>query len=246
MWLRKLSEAFGQRTVDGERLPFSVVIEMRYIQQLEARRQQDPYILVLLIKVYERIAGRLQPDKTPIFYSAVMNNLGVTYGNLRVDLPEEYQRRSIACFEEALHYRPPETVPFERAGTLMNLGTAYLALATGDREANQKKALSCFKQALQYWTAETAPIHYATLLVHLGSAYRAMQSGDREASLTQAVAYCEEALHFLTPETGPFEYAKAQNCLWTQRDGATKGKFRASDCPLPASSAILYTRSDTF
>jgi CHAT domain-containing protein len=213
MWLRKLSEVLGQRTVNGELILFNIVMKMGYIKRLEARRQRDPHVLVPLIKVYEQIAERLEPDKTPIFYSAVMNNLGVIYGNLRAGQPGEYQWRSIACFEEALRHRLPETVPLERAGTLMNLGTAYIALSTGDREVNQKKALDYFKQALQYWTSETAPFHYATLLVYLGSAYTVMQSGDREASLAQAIAYCEEALRFLTPETDSFEYAKAQNCM---------------------------------
>src|SRR5437867_3731056 len=97
---------------------------------------------------------RVQPDEIPLFYGAILYNLGAAYRDLSTGDRTSNLAQAIHCYQQALRFTTPEAAPLGYAMTQNNLGNAYRELPTGDRAANQAKAITCYQQALRFTTPE--------------------------------------------------------------------------------------------
>ncbi len=197
----------------GVAIPLGFEADINRAQQLEAEMHRDPQVIVPLIHVYERMIERLQPDETPLFYSAIQTRLGSAYSYLLTGDRAANLEQAIHCFQQALRFQTPETAPLDYAHTQNNLGGTYSLLPTGDRATNLEQAIHCYQQALRFQTPETAPLDYAQTQNNLGGTYSLLPTGDRAANLEQAIHCYQQALRFQTPETAPLGYARTQNNL---------------------------------
>ena len=174
-WLRRHPEVIVQKLNRGATVSFGFVTDVLRVRKLEARRKRDPRAIIPLIKVYERIIGRLQFNEDVFFYALTQNKLGNAYSELSSDDNAANLARAITCYQEALRFFTPEETPFEYASTQGSLGNAYWKLLSGDRAANLVQAIVCYQEALRFLTLEDTPSEYADAQNHLNLAYREMQ-----------------------------------------------------------------------
>lgn len=158
----------------GVTVSFGFVIDILRVRKLEARRKQDPRAIIPLIKVYERIIGRLQSNEDVFFYALTQNRLGNVYSELSSDDNGANLARAITCYQEALRFFTPEVTPFEYGIVQGSLGNAYWKLLPGDRAGNLVQAIACYQEALRFLTLEDTPSEYATVQNNLKFAYREM------------------------------------------------------------------------
>jgi tetratricopeptide (TPR) repeat protein len=82
------------------------------------------------IAAYSQALTCYSPEREPLNYAGVQNNIGTACWNLCQYEPSEILLvRAIAAYREALKYRTRELVPAGAAATQNNLGTAYWHLA---------------------------------------------------------------------------------------------------------------------
>ena len=125
-----------QRQKNGAAIPPGFEKDIHRARQLEAQSQRDPRAIVLLIQVYKQILERLQPDKNPVFYNAIQNNLGIAYRNLPDKDRVANLKQAVACYKEALRVWTPEAGDVAYAQTQNNLSNAYGDRPDEDRPAN--------------------------------------------------------------------------------------------------------------
>ena len=90
------------------------------------------------IAAYTAALSCYSPEREPLNYAGVQNNIGTTYWNLAQHEPSELLTvKAIEAYREALKYRTRELVPAAAAATYNNLGTAYWHLAN---QFQQKQA----------------------------------------------------------------------------------------------------------
>jgi tetratricopeptide (TPR) repeat protein len=90
------------------------------------------------IAAYTAALSCYSPEREPLNYAGVQNNLGTACWNLAQHEPSELLTvRAIEAYREALKYRTRELVPAAAAATYNNLGTAYWHLAN---QFQQKQA----------------------------------------------------------------------------------------------------------
>ncbi|NJK65353.1 MAG: hypothetical protein HC789_02755 [Microcoleus sp. CSU_2_2] len=105
------------------------------------------------IAAYAQALTCYSPERDPLNYAGVQNNIGTACWNLCQHEPSEILLvRAIAAYREALKYRTPELVPAAAAATQNNLGTAYWHLANQFQE-KRTRTESLQKAILAYETA---------------------------------------------------------------------------------------------
>ncbi len=109
------------------------------------------------IAAYTQALSCYNPEREPLNYAGVQNNLGTACWNLAQYEPSEILLvRAIEAYREALKYRTRELVPAAAAATYNNLGTAYWHLAN---QFQQKQART--ESLLQAIAAYEAALHIA-------------------------------------------------------------------------------------
>src|SRR5258708_4544807 len=175
-WLRKHPELLAQEQEGRVAVPPGFETDIRRAEQLDAQGERDPRAIVPLIQLYEQILERLQPDKAPLFYASIQNNLGTAYSGLPTGDPATNLEQAIRWYEALMALQHPNTAPLVYAATQNNLGTAYRGLPTGDRTANLEQAIRYYQEALRFRTPEAAPLEYAMTQNNLGVAYRELHN----------------------------------------------------------------------
>ena len=194
-------------------IPPDFAADIQRAKQLEEQRQHDPRAIFLLIQLYERIVGQLEPAEDPTLCAVIRYLLGSVYMDLPTGDRASNLAQAISCYQQALRFWTPEADPLHYAATQNNLGEAYSKLLTGDRTANLAQTINCYQQALRFCTPEADPLHYAMIQTNLGNAYLGLPTGNRAANLAQAISCYQQALRFWTPEADPFHYAATQHNL---------------------------------
>lgn len=185
---------------------FSVVGNFLKVQHLEKQAQQDPRVIGQLIRGYERLLKVFQPERDPLAYAELMNNLGNAYSRLITGRRSANLDKAITSYEEALKFWLPAESPFEYAVTMENMGSAYRDKPE-KRISDLKKAIVCFQNALRFVTPASNSQEYARIQNNMGLAYCDLFFDDAK-NVEAAITCYEEALRFWAPETTPLEYAR--------------------------------------
>jgi len=163
------------------------------------------------IAAYTAALSCYSPEREPLNYAGVQNNIGTTYWNLAQHEPSELLTvKAIEAYREALKYRTRELVPAAAAATYNNLGTAYWHLAN---QFQQKQARTeSLQQAITAYEAavdiagklDRTQLTFDTLAArnNLGLAHyqlatdpdfalnKAAQTGHLEAALDHQLQVC--------------------------------------------------------
>lgn len=106
------------------------------------------------IAAYTEALSCYSPEREPLNYAGVLNNIGTACWNLCQHEPSEILLvRAIAAYREALKYRTRELVPAAAAATHNNLATAYWHLANLEpqsptRIASLQQAIAAYETSL--------------------------------------------------------------------------------------------------
>jgi tetratricopeptide (TPR) repeat protein len=112
------------------------------------------------IAAYTTALSCYSPEREPLNYAGVQNNLGTTYWNLAQHEPSELLTvKAIEAYCEALKYRTRELVPAAAAATYNNLGTAYWHLANQFQQKHARteslqQAITAYEVALDIAATE--------------------------------------------------------------------------------------------
>ena len=163
------------------------------------------------IAAYTAALSCYSPEREPLNYAGVQNNLGTACWNLAQHEPSELLTvKAIESYREALKYRTRELVPAAAAATYNNLGTAYWHLAN---QFQQKQARTeSLQQAITAYEAavdiagklDRTQLTFDTLAArnNLGLAHyqlatdpdfalnKAAQTGHLEAALDHQLQVC--------------------------------------------------------
>ncbi|MBW4495140.1 MAG: tetratricopeptide repeat protein [Oscillatoria princeps RMCB-10] len=184
--------------------------------------QQKQEQLELAIHAYHAALMNVSPQRQPLSYATVQNNLGAVCGELaRYRQPAENWQQSVLAYQEALRYRGWElehslSEPVQYAATLNNLGTAYWNLAQHCQPVpHLRQAISAYNEAIRYCNF-TAPLDCGMLQNNLGTAYwNLAQYEQPEDNLLLAISAYEIALTYRTKAAAPAACAATQNNLGT-------------------------------
>jgi len=178
--------------------------------------------LELAIHAYNAALMNVSPQRQPLSYGTVQNNLAAVYGELaRYRQPAENWQQSVLAYQEALRYSGWElenshAEPLRYAATLNNLGTAYWNLAQHCQPVpHLRQAISAYNEAIRYCNC-TAPLDCGMLQNNLGTAYwNLAQYEQPQENLLLAISAYEVALTYRTFAAVPAACAATQNNLGT-------------------------------
>lgn len=244
-----LAELYRTRIERGDASPQNLTIAIRAYQLvlefLEATSPQVPDILNDLGNLYWMLSRRLEdtqqkllqlelaihayhaalinvsPQRQPVSYATVQNNLAGVCGELaRYRQPAENLQQSVLAYQEALRYgrgeENPHKKPVQCASTLNNLGTAYWNLAQHCQPVpHLRQAISAYNEAIRYCNC-TATLDCGMLQNNLGTAYwNLAQYEQPEENLLEAISAYKIALTYRTLAAFPAGCAATQNNLGT-------------------------------
>jgi hypothetical protein len=244
-----LAELYRTRIERGDASPQNLTIAIRAYQLvlefLEATSPQVPDILNDLGNLYWMLSHRLEdtqqkllqlelaihayhaalmnvsPQRQPVSYATIQNNLAAVCGELaRYRQPAENLQQSVLAYQEALRYgrweENPHKKPVQYAATLNNLGTAYWNLAQHCQPVpHLRQAISAYNEAIRYCHF-TAPLDCGMLQNNLGTAYWNLAQYEQPSeNLLLAISTYEIALTYRTLAAFPAGCAATQNNLGT-------------------------------
>lgn len=157
------------------------------------------------IAAYSQALTCYSPEREPLNYAGVQNNIGTACWNLCQYEPSEILLvRAIAAYREALKYRTRELVPAAAAATQNNLGTAYWHLANQfqqkrTRTESLQQAISAYEAAVDIATElDRTQLTFDPLAArnNLGLAhYQLATDPDFASDKTAQTRHLEAALH---------------------------------------------------
>ncbi len=196
--------------------------------------QMKEYILIA-IKSFKKALKIRTPDRFPMQYATIQNNLGNAYWTLAEveDKAQNCQLAINAC-QEALRFYTPDRFPMQYAMTQNNLGVAYETLAeVEDKAQNCQLAIKAYQEALRFYTPDRFPMRYATIQNNLGVVYKTLAEVENKAQNCElAINACQEALRFYTPDRFPMDYAMTQNNLGVAYKTLAEVENKAQNCEL--------------
>ena len=203
------------------------------------------------ILAYQEAIQVYSPDRSPMQYAAMKNNLAIAYLSLSETEDKAGNcRLALAACREALLYRTKEEHPQAYAASQNNLGNAYLALAEEDEEVKRVKtrkrivdeqgclencrlALDAYSNALQIYSLEEFPRLYATVQNNLANVYLTQgQRVDKTGNCMKAILAAQKALSVFSLEDSPEDYGEAKGSLWLAYLTLADIEYRAENCAL--------------
>ncbi|WP_017715763.1 tetratricopeptide repeat protein [Kamptonema formosum] len=191
-----------------------------------SRRLADPQQkllqLELAIHAYHAALMNVSPQRQPLSYATVQNNLGAVCGELaRYRQPAENWQQSVLAYQEALRYSGADlenshAEPVRYAATLNNLGTACWNLAQHCQPVpHLRQAISAYNEAIRYCNCSPA-LDCGMLHNNLGTAcWNLAQYEQPQENLLQAISAYEIALTYRKKAALPAACAATQNNLGT-------------------------------
>ncbi len=153
-----LATAYWNLAQDGEPLALAKRSEGKRSEGKPAPTGAAPTETIAYLKsaiaAYTTALSCYSPEREPLNYAGVQNNLGTTYWNLAQHEPSELLTvKAIEAYREALKYRTRELVPAAAAATYNNLGTAYWHLANQFQQKHARteslqQAITAYEVAL--------------------------------------------------------------------------------------------------
>jgi CHAT domain-containing protein len=126
-WLRKRPKRHVQGQGSSETIPPGLEVDIRMVNQLEAQMQRDPSAIFELIRVYEQMVKRVQPNKSPRLCGAIQYNLGLAYRALPTGDRSANLEQAITCYQQALRFYTQEATPSQCRVVNRNLADLYFA-----------------------------------------------------------------------------------------------------------------------
>jgi tetratricopeptide (TPR) repeat protein len=217
-WYERIAAKMPQHPVDHPQNKLQAAVQIglgiAYLGRLRGDRRTN---LQRAVTALGRAARFFTPQRAPLDYASIQNNLGLAYRSLsEVEDYVQNLRLAVTAFGHAARYYAPAAHPLEFAVVQNNLGATYITLsASADRKNNLRNAIQAFRRALTFLKAEEAPLYFALTHNNLGIAYAELaelEEGEtRTENLRRAMTAFQRAGRFLTEDHAPMHYAQVLN-----------------------------------
>lgn len=181
--------------------------QLTLMQDLSRREERDPRLKRDLLKVYDEMLERLDPERYLLGRVVLLS----WYAKKILELPGisdiEKQNSAFNRLIEATALMPKEMDPTAYAYAHKILGDVYAQRRNGNREYLLARAVECYQAALQVYTPEFSAFDHGDVLLALGDTYAAWPSSSPIEHLERALAQYQAALSQYPASKAPLERA---------------------------------------
>jgi CHAT domain-containing protein/tetratricopeptide (TPR) repeat protein len=175
--------------------------------ELEKRDQRDQQVKRDLLKLYDQMLERLDPEQHALARALVL----MWYTEKMYGISDigdiEKNDTALRLLTEAAGLVRKDAQPDAYAYVHKRLGDTYLRRYIGNREDMLEHAVACYQAALQVHTLEYSTLDHADGLLALSNAYAAWPSGSRKQYLERALSQYRTALPHYPAHYAPLDRA---------------------------------------